>query len=86
MPPYSRYQPQPVQGGIVGPAPSGLLPAPRSTARRIADFLESYRTAKDREKAAARERFLFGLKMMSQGIKMDRQKMLRDGRKAGLIQ
>ena len=54
MPPYSGYQPQPAQGGIVGPAPSGLLSAPRSRARRIADFLESYRAARDRKKAAAR--------------------------------
>lgn len=50
----------------------------------INSFVDGFKTSKESEKQAARQRFLDGIQMLQMGLPVDQKKMARDARTAGL--
>lgn len=71
-----------------GPQSPDLVGSRTPVANQIVDginsFVEGFKTSKESEKQAARQRFLEGVQMMQMGLPVDQKKMARDARTAGL--
>ena len=79
---YGRLGPR---GGVYSPRPQqGLLPAPRSAATRVVDFIDGFKEKQKQKKAEAKAEFEEAMKMLEAGIPIDQNKTARLARKAGL--